>query len=379
MIRFLHSSDWQLGMTRHYLSAEAQARFTADRINVIRRIGAVAQQRGAQFIVVAGDVFEHANLPPADVARALDAMGEVDVPIYLLPGNHDPLGASSIYRNPQFVATKPSSVHVLDRVGAVRVADRVELLAAPWFGKHPESDPVVDALAGVQSDGTTRILVGHGMLSGLTYGDDESATEIRREPLEQALAAGAIHYVALGDRHIRWPADGHGAIQYSGSPESTSFHEPGLGQVLEVEITAGRPRVTPHTVGCWRHLLLERDLSTDADLDQLGTELAGLPRKECTIVKHALRGTLNLRQAAWLDALLERYGEVFASLARWQRHSNIAVLADEAEYDELPVTGYLRTAVDQLQNQSRRGDDDAAEALKLLYRLASPTFAGGAR
>lgn len=379
MTHFLHSSDWQLGMTRHYLSREAQARFTGDRINVIRRIGALAGQCGAQFIVVAGDVFEHANLPRVDLARALAAMGEVGVPIYLLPGNHDPLGASSIYRSQQFVSDKPASVHVLDRVGATPVADRVELLAAPWFGKHPESDPVADALSGVEADGTTRILVGHGMLSGITFGDDESASEVRREPLEQALAAGVIHYVALGDRHIRWPADGLGPIQYSGSPESTSFHEPEPGQVLEVTIDNGRPAVTAHPVGRWRHVRIERDVCTDADLDQLEAQFAGLPSKECTIVKHALRGTLNLRQSARLDALLERYGEVFASLAPWQRHSDIAVLPDGTEYDELPVTGYLRRAVDQLQDASRRGDDDATGALKLLHRLASPTFAGGTR
>ena len=40
-MRFLHTADWQIGMTRHYLDAEAQARFGAARIDAIRRIGAV--------------------------------------------------------------------------------------------------------------------------------------------------------------------------------------------------------------------------------------------------------------------------------------------------------------------------------------------------
>ena len=29
MTKFVHTGDWQLGMTRHFLSDEAQARFTA--------------------------------------------------------------------------------------------------------------------------------------------------------------------------------------------------------------------------------------------------------------------------------------------------------------------------------------------------------------
>lgn len=88
-IRFLHTSDWQLGMTRHYLEGEAQSRYTGDRVETIRRIGELARARGCAFVVVAGDVFEHANLSRRDVGRALDAMGSVGLPVYLLPGNHD--------------------------------------------------------------------------------------------------------------------------------------------------------------------------------------------------------------------------------------------------------------------------------------------------
>jgi DNA repair exonuclease SbcCD nuclease subunit len=48
-------------MTRHYLSKrgddDPQARFTADRIETVRRLGDVARQEGCEFVVVAGDVF----------------------------------------------------------------------------------------------------------------------------------------------------------------------------------------------------------------------------------------------------------------------------------------------------------------------------------
>ena len=41
-VTFLHSSDLQIGMTRWFLSAEAQARFDDDRIRSIERMGEVA-------------------------------------------------------------------------------------------------------------------------------------------------------------------------------------------------------------------------------------------------------------------------------------------------------------------------------------------------
>lgn len=61
-VKFLHSSDLQIGMTRWFLSAEAQARFDDDRIRSIERMGEVAVAHGCRFIVVAGDVFEHNSL-----------------------------------------------------------------------------------------------------------------------------------------------------------------------------------------------------------------------------------------------------------------------------------------------------------------------------
>ena len=85
MMRFLHTSDWQLGMTRRFLSEEAQARFDA-----IRTIGRIAREKQCQFMLVCGDSFESNQMDRKTVARAIEALKEVSVPVYLLPGNHDP-------------------------------------------------------------------------------------------------------------------------------------------------------------------------------------------------------------------------------------------------------------------------------------------------
>ena len=64
-MRFLHTADWQLGMTRHFLSAaggEAQSRYGAARREAVAGLGALAAEVGAEFVVVAGDVFEDNQL-----------------------------------------------------------------------------------------------------------------------------------------------------------------------------------------------------------------------------------------------------------------------------------------------------------------------------
>jgi DNA repair exonuclease SbcCD nuclease subunit len=111
MPRFLHSADWQLGMTRHFLEGEAQARFTASsRIEVIGAIGALAAEQGCSFVVVGGDVFESSQVERQVVVRALDTMkATLGVTFYLLPGNHDPLDAASCsVRGPSSTTVHPT-------------------------------------------------------------------------------------------------------------------------------------------------------------------------------------------------------------------------------------------------------------------------------
>ncbi|MFI7494107.1 exonuclease SbcCD subunit D [Kocuria sp. M4R2S49] len=374
-IRFLHTSDWQLGMTRHYLEGEAQSRYTGDRVETIRRIGELARARECAFVVVAGDVFEHANLSRRDVGRALDAMGSVQLPVYLLPGNHDPLGPGSIYSQEAFLGLKPDNVVLLDEVGPWPVAAGVELVAAPWRSKRPDADPVAPALEGLDADGTLRIVVGHGMLDQLDP-DQTSLTTVRSAPLDEAIERGAVHYVALGDRHIRWPEDDRGAVHYSGTHESTSFREHGRGHVLEVALDGTTAEVTSHEVGRWEHRVLERQLDGQDDVDALATELAALTPKERIILKTVFTGTLNLSESARLDDLLEQQAEVFASLNAWERHTDLVVVPDQHEFEDLDVGGYAADAVTDLRELAASDAEQAptaGDALRLLYRLVGGT------
>ena len=65
---FIHTADWQLGMTRHFLAGEAQPRYSAARRDAVAGLGALAAESGAEFVVVAGDVFEDNQLDPRVVS-----------------------------------------------------------------------------------------------------------------------------------------------------------------------------------------------------------------------------------------------------------------------------------------------------------------------
>lgn len=370
-VRFVHTADWQLGMTRHFLGPEAQAQFDLARTDVIGRIGAVAREHGAAFVVVGGDVFETNHVERRVVVRALEAMGAAEVPFYLLPGNHDPLDAASVLRSATFRAHRPPNVHVLDSAGPVSVAPGVEVVAAPWSSKRPLSDLCRDACTDLVPDGTIRVLVGHGAVDVLSPDPTDPAL-IGLAPAEAALADGRIHYVALGDRHSTTSVGASGRVWYAGAPEPTADDEVDPGNVLLVELSADAATVEARPVGTWRFLRHAAALDSAADVEALADWLGQVPAKDRTIVKLSFVGSLSLSAAARLDEVLDHHRDLFAALETWERHTDLVVLPDDVDLDVLGLSGYAAEALADLQALAT-GDDDAAvtarDALGLLYRL----------
>lgn len=376
-MRFVHTADWQLGMTRYFLNGEAQPRYSAARRDVVAGLGELAAETGAEFVLVAGDVFEHNQLAPRDISQSLEAMRAIGVPVYLLPGNHDPLDASSVYTSPLFRSECPENVTVLDRPGVHEVRPGLQLVAAPWTSKVPCADPVAAVLDDLPADGVARIVIGHGGVD-IFVPDKDRPSLIRLAALEAAIDRGAVHYVALGDKHSRMQVGSTGRIWYSGSPEVTNYDdiEADPGHVLVVDLDEADPgapvRVEPRKVGRWRFVTLRRCVDGSRDIADLDLNLDLMPDKECTVVRIGLTGSLTVTDKAALDASLDKYARLFAALSLWDKQSDIAVTPADGEFDDLGIGGFAAAAVDELVTAARSdGDDadDARAALALLLRL----------
>ena len=381
-MRFLHTADWQLGMTRHFLAGDAQPRYSAARRDVVAGLGALAAEVGAEFIVVAGDVFEHNQLAPRVVSQALEAMRAIGVPVFLLPGNHDPLDAASVYTSALFAAECPDNVVVLDRAGIHEVRPGVQIVAAPWRSKAPTTDLVAEALQDLQdssADTVTRVLVAHGGVDVLDP-DRTKPSLIRLAVLDDALDRGVLHYAALGDKHSLTDVGASGRVWYSGSPEVTNFDdvEADPGHVLVIDIDETDPRrpvaVTARHVGRWRFLTLRHQVDSSRDIAELDSMLDLLVQKDCTVVRHALTGSLTVTDRAALDGCLDKYSRLFAWLGPWERHTELMVMPADGEFTDLGLGGFAAAAVEELVATARLGEnvtaDDAQAALALLLRLA---------
>jgi DNA repair exonuclease SbcCD nuclease subunit len=373
-VRFIHSSDWQLGMTRAFLSKEAAPRFSQARIDAISTLGKLAIEHDASFIIVAGDVFESNQLSWQTLMRTLDALESVPVPVFLLPGNHDPLDGASIFSTREF---KIAGEHIfvlrdMQPVAVPGVAG-VEVVGAPWRTKHPNSDlckDLVDTLTA--RDGIIRVAVAHGQVD--TLSPDLSRPDIiGLAGVERAIEAGKFHYLGLGDRHSLTEIGDTGRVHYSGAPVATAFDEVDPNKALLVELERnGGCIVEPLEVGNWSFISVEQPMNGAEDLEQFETWLNNLPSKECTAIKVGFQGSINLATAAALDDLMDSNAEIFASLRRRDRTTDLAVIPDELDQDSVSLSGYARDSWNELLGLASKDDPVAQDALSLLYRFSAP-------
>lgn len=364
-------------MQAHFLPAEARARFAQDRFDAVRRIAHLASAHSCAFVLAAGDLFDSNHVDRRVIAKAIDALSAFTVPVLLLPGNHDPLDQSSVYRSADWMEHAPPNAIVPQQSGTVAdlQIDGVEVVAAPWQTKHQLHDPLSDCLQMPPvPHRSVRVIVGHGIVDDLSPSAEDPAL-IRAERIRDLLSEGAAHYLALGDRHsVTEIAQTGGRAFYSGTPVSTDYGETDPNRVLLVSLDRDRCQVEPQAIGSWTFERVHRELTSDADVDQLIHTLQAMPSKPTTAVKLALQGSLTLAAHAKLEEALERCGETLAALDTWERHTDLIVEPDEADLQALDVSGYVREALQQLRTEAASPGEQAAvarDALNLLYRLAS--------
>lgn len=374
IVKFIHTGDWHLGMTRHFLSADAQARYSEARLDAVRAIAELAQTRGCAFVVVGGDVFDSNHLDRQVVVRALDAMSRFTVPLFLLPANHDPANAASVYRSPTFLHHRPENVIVLDTFAPVAVPGiEAEVVGAPWSSKQPLEDLVAKACAALAPDETTlRVLVAHGAVDEGNP-DQQNPALIRMASAREAIASGLIHYLALGDRHSVTQLGEGNPIWYAGTPLVIDFTESRPNQVLLVDLDHSSAKVEASQVGSWAFFQESFHVNNREEVDAVAEWLEGIADKRSAVVKLSFIGALNLTENAHLVEVLDHYSDLFAALETWESRTDLVVLPDETDLLRLDLTGFAAATLEDLRDQAQSGGDAgqvAQDALNLLFRLA---------
>jgi DNA repair exonuclease SbcCD nuclease subunit len=361
-------------MTRAYLTPEAQVRYTDDQISGIRSLAQVASAHDCQFAVVAGDVFDSIQPDRRMVSRTLDALASFKIPVYLLPGNHDADSPAALWSTSDILAKLPSLITLIRNSEPIRVpGTQAEIIGAPWPSRKPDEDLIAKAVAQASTpeSGVYRIVVGHGIVDSLAP-DQSDLAVISLSEMQSAIRDRRASYIALGDRHSYTRLGDNGAICYSGAPLATDFREIDPNKALIVDLAEGALLVEPIEIGKWKFVTRNFDLSDQHGVLLIQEFLDSLPNKDRTVVKLGMVGTVNLSVYSTLSDVLDQASDLFASVDRSDSKSELVVLADDKDLNDLDLSGFAREATNELARVSNANNDQSAiakDALMLLNRL----------
>lgn len=253
MLKVLHTADWHLGRRFRSFPEEGAKKLSRARMEVLDRILLMADRHAVDAILCAGDLFDEPE-PSRDWWEGLALRLKKtpsDRPIFLLPGNHDPLIAQSVWaKDHKFRTLLPEWVHVVDRQDFQYTFPNGSVLyAVPCMSKAGQSDPTESIPK--RTPGEERIRI--GMVHGSTFDAKDWQTNFPIHP--DAAVHRELDYLAIGDTHgFRFvpPDRMHPPTIYPGTPEPTAFDEKDPGYVALVFFNRQRrATVRREAVGHW--------------------------------------------------------------------------------------------------------------------------------
>jgi len=241
-VRFIHTADVHLGSRLKVGAAGGTVRevVAGATYAALERIVTTTLETGAEFLVVAGDLYDEDSRSvraAVFVADQFERLNEKGIPVFVVHGNHDPLQTDyTAIRMPEnvvvFDAEKPTAHLVCGADGK----PRAEVIGVSY--RNPRESRKLAAQFEAGTEPVPRIAVLHTAVDP----DDRHYAPCS---LEDLCAVTGIDYWALGHQHRhevlrqRDPC-----VVFPGIPQGRDIGEPGLGGCMCVELEPGtEPRL----------------------------------------------------------------------------------------------------------------------------------------
>lgn len=369
-MKFLHTADWQIGMKAAHAGDQAQ-RVRDARLVSAERVMQLARSESVEFVLVAGDTFEDQAVDRKLVSKVAEILESAPCPVFVLPGNHDPLVPGSVWEHAIWKTLR--QVRVVSETGEIPLENGAAggtLFTAPLKAKYGKQNPV--AWIDAKSRGEICIGLAHGTVQ-------HAPQDCNDFPMPRTAAVDAgLDYLAIGHWHstlVYQQSGASGILAYSGTHETTKFGERDSGNALVVEIASrgAKPTIATHATSQLRWISIDATFHTDADLESLRTQLLAISNPSHALLECTVKGLLTPALQAELDAFLHEISGRFL-LARFDTSQLHAPPSDSSWLDALPA-GVLRRTGEKLRSQASLAPEGsptaivAQQAMLELFRL----------
>jgi len=359
MLKILHTADIHLGARFSGLGNKGALQ-REQLLVTFKSVIATAINEKADIVLIAGDLFDSNQQPQKNmdlVIEQFNLLESSNIPVCLIPGTHDSLDASSIYRKVDFEGKCPNLKIFTDENMSWKEYPRLDLTV---YGKPNLSNrSSVSPLKGLRRSTSTKFHI--GMAHGSLHIPEKIAEDDHVFRLEEVQSSG-MDYLALGHWHRVYKCPTESAAWYPGPPEWI----PGQterGVVLLVNLSpAGEVEVQPRRLGLRDYTEAEIDMSEIEDLAMLKSRISQ-GAGENLIAKVTLKG---LRDAEFIlnpEELELELGEKFFHISVTDRSHPKSREVTEGE-ERLIVSRFIRLMKEQIEGLEGEEKDIAENALQ---------------
>jgi exonuclease SbcD len=233
-IRLIHTSDVHLESDTFGSGPKGEA-FRERVRDAFRGVIDLANRKQADLLLIVGDLFDSSRISAEALDFAMRTIELAQMPVVMIPGNHDAHDERSIYAAMPASAL-PANLHLILEAGG-RLLEFPQLAARLWGRALVEHSPDYRPLLGMPppADDHWNIALAHGLHTD--GGETHRASPITPDEI----AASGYHYIALGHIHLFGDvSNGDTRAFYCGTP-APLYASSEAGWVAEVLCTPGEP------------------------------------------------------------------------------------------------------------------------------------------
>jgi len=328
MVKILHTADIHLGARFSGLGDRGAAQRDQLRAT-FRKLIATALEEQVGIVLIAGDLFDSNLQPQKDIDLVIEQFGHLNrggIPVCIVPGTHDPLDSSSIYRKVGFEDRCPNlTIFAGEEMSSREYPDLdLTVYCKPNLSNRSYSSP----LKGLKPTASSRFHV--AMAHGSFYIPEKTAEDDHVFTIEEIRGSG-MSYIALGHWHDVYACSEDPPAWYPGSPEWIPRKE-GKGTVLLVTLVdSGEVRVESREIGVRDYDEIEIDMSEVQDRAKLEARIrAGAGRD--LVRKVTLKGLRDAELMADTEDLEAELGQEFFHLSVEDRsHPRAGQVSEDTE------------------------------------------------
>jgi len=359
MLKILHTADIHLGAKFSGLGNKSDSQREQLR-TTFKNVIATAIDERVNIILIAGDLFNANQQPQKNIDLVIEQfnlLGSNNIPVCLIPGTHDSLDSSSIYRKVDFEGKCANLKIFAEENISFKEYPGLDLTV---YGKPNLSNrSYISPLKGLKRSTSSKFHI--AMAHGSFYIPEKIAEDDHVFRLEEVKASG-MDYLALGHWHRVYSCSEKPPAWYSGPPEWIPDQRERGAVLLVSLLDSGEVKVEPKMVGLRDYDEVEIDVSGIQDIAKLKARIFEGAHQNL-VRKAIIRGLRDAELIINPEELETELGENFFHLGVMDKsHPKSGEVTEDEE--RLIVNRFIKLMKMQIESSEGEEKDIAENALQ---------------